>query len=159
MTELPKRSRPSRNELLERKGRSNIIFVTVATHNREPLLVDPGVHHALRNAWKQADHWFVGKYVILPDHLHLFCAPATFPPSSLRMWIRYWKRLTTQAKVFGRSKDIWQRDCWDTQIRSGRHYTEKWQYIQENPVRAKLVQSIEDWPLTGELTPLDWREP
>src|SRR5256885_6005252 len=30
---------------------------------------------AILNAWKTADHWLVGRYVIMPDHIHLFCAP------------------------------------------------------------------------------------
>jgi len=51
---------------------------------------------------------------------------------------------------------IWQRDFWDTQLRKGENYDEKWQYVLENPVRAGLVKHSEDWPYQGELNVLEW---
>jgi REP element-mobilizing transposase RayT len=153
------RSRPSHNELLEIRGRSNILFVTVATKERVPILANKAVHQALRQAWREANHWCVGRYVLMPDHIHLFCAPATHPPTSLRAWVKYWKRLVSQSGTLPNKVGVWQQDCWDTQIRTGAHYTEKWDYIRQNPVRAKLVENANTWPFTGEITTLDWRDP
>jgi len=48
------------------------------------------------------------------------------------------------------------RDFWDTQLRKGENYDEKWQYVLENPVRAGLVKHSEDWPYQGELNVLEW---
>jgi hypothetical protein len=50
----------------------------------------------------------------------------------------------------------WQPDCWDTQIRDGEHYHERWDYIRQNPVRKGLVRTGEDWPWQGALNVLDW---
>jgi len=50
----------------------------------------------------------------------------------------------------------WQSDCWDTQIRSGTHYHEKWEYVRLNPVRKELVEESDDWPWQGELNVLRW---
>jgi len=36
--------------------------------------------------------------------------------------------------------------CFDRLLRSGESLHDKWLYIQENPVRAALVQGWEDWP-------------
>jgi REP element-mobilizing transposase RayT len=30
----------------------------------------------LVKAWEQARQWRVGKYLAMPDHVHLFCSPA-----------------------------------------------------------------------------------
>jgi putative transposase len=153
------RSRPSRNELMEIKGRSNIIFVTLAAKERISVFASDEVHRTLRTAWTEADFWRVGRYVIMPDHIHFFVAPARFPPTSLRLWVKYLKRLVSQSGILSKNLSIWLPDCWDTQIRTGAHYTEKWAYVRENPVRAGLVSKAEEWPYQGEMNVLDWRGP
>jgi putative transposase len=158
MDSRPQRSRPSHNELLEVKGRSNIVFMTVTAKERISVFDSDAVHQSLRSAWAEADFWMVGRYVIMPDHIHLFCAPGRFPPSSLRQWVKYWKRLVSQSGALPQ-QEVWLQDCWDRQIRTGRHYTEKWAYVRENPVRAGLVSSADDWPYQGELNILDWTGP
>jgi putative transposase len=40
-------------------------------------------------AWQAANFWRVGRYVIMPNHIHLFCAPNTFPPQPLKSWMSY----------------------------------------------------------------------
>ena len=54
-------------------------------------------------------------------------------------------------------RKLWQRDFWDTQMRSPAHYDEKWAYVQMNPVRQGLVGVPDDWPFQGEVFPLAWR--
>ena len=95
----------------------------------------------------------------MPDHIHLFCAPGRYPPTALRPWVKYWKRLVTQSGAVPGDGALWLPDCWDTQIRNGRHYTEKWNYVRENPVRAGLVHRAGDWPWQGEGNVLEWRGP
>jgi len=45
---------------------------------------------------------------------------------------------------------------WDTQLRGVAHYDQKWEYTLQNPVRAGLVASPEDWPFSGELNEFRW---
>ncbi len=52
----------------------------------------------------------------------------------------------------------WQRDFWDTQLRSGDSYSEKWAYVERNPVRAGLVESMGCWKWQGEENVLFWKE-
>ena len=40
----------------------------------------------------------------------------------------------------------WQKGFFDHVIRSQEFYDQKWFYVRDNPVRAGLVQSAEDWP-------------
>jgi putative transposase len=49
------------------------------------------MHNFLREAWSDASHWLVGRYVILPDHLHLFCSPVVGCDISLERWVAFRK--------------------------------------------------------------------
>jgi hypothetical protein len=39
----------------------------------------------------------------------------------------------------------------DHVLRSRESYEQKWLYVRENPVRAGLVQRVDDWPFAGEI--------
>src|SRR5437870_4611456 len=57
-----------------------IVFLTVCTKNKNPILDDDAVHDVLKQSWKTRPSWQVGRYVIMPDHIHLFCAPTELVP-------------------------------------------------------------------------------
>ena len=151
------RSRPAHPAPINHFDRPIILFVTVCIRDRQPILGNDDAHAALRAAWQSATHWVVGEYVLMPDHLHLFCAPGTASPESLRKWISYWKRLASQTNPD--LKSVWQTDYWDTQIRSLQHYVEKLEYARNNPVRTQLAQSWEDWEYRGIMHQLSWHGP
>jgi putative transposase len=92
----------------------------------------------------------------MPDHIHLFCAPAVFPPQTLKSWIGFWKSSVARRWPSPQDAPIWQRHFWDTQLRRGENYDEKWEYVVENPVRGGLVKRREDWTYQGELNILRW---
>ena len=50
----------------------------------------------------------------------------------------------------------WQKGFFDHVIRSEESYNEKWLYVRDNPVRAGLVRSAEDWPYAGEVSALPY---
>ena len=112
------------------------------------------MHARVRDAWQNATTWVVGRYVIMPDHLHLFCAPGVIPPEPLQSWVSYWKRQIT----FAAGGSFWQKNYWDTQLRRHESYAAKWEYVRNNPVRAGLVAKPEDWPYQGELNALHWHD-
>ena len=133
-----------------------IQFVTVCAKNRQPVLANEKVHLVLRNLWSKGLHWQVGAYVIMPDHLHLFCSPRCYPPEALSPWIAWWKRMATRHCSDIINESLWQANFWDRQLRSGDSYAEKWNYVRMNPVRAGLVSLPEDWPYYGILNHLEW---
>ena len=46
---------------------------------------------------------------------------------------------------------LWQREFFDHVLRASESYSEKWNYVFENPVRAGLVTRADDWPYAGEI--------
>src|SRR6476620_4063273 len=133
-----------------------IIYVTVVTKERKTILANHAAHAALVDAWTTACKWVVGRYVVMPDHVHLFCAPGLQVIEPLMNWVAFWK--SNSARTWPRPEDapIWQRHFWDIQLRRGESYEEKWEYVLANPVRAGLVARGEDWPYQGELNELRW---
>jgi REP element-mobilizing transposase RayT len=146
---------PSRDPV----NQSIIQYVSLNVDKRRPLLAHADTAAVLLAAWARADYWRVGRYVIMPDHLHLFCGPATIPPTPLRQWMLYWRAEATRHWPRPDEKPIWQKDFFDRQFRRGESYDQKWLYVWQNPVRAGLVTRPEDWPYQGELNVLRWDEP
>ena len=192
--ELPLRKHPSHNSVRERGFRSTILFVTVCTNGRAPILANIQMQCKILTAWANAANWIVGRYVIMPDHIHFFCAPSKYPAPDFHKWMKFWKRLSTQmmsdlsggrlssaaadsdrhispvatsggrlssaaaGRVSSCAAKLWQDGCWDTQMRTGAQYEEKWQYIRNNPVRKGLVENADDWPYQGVMNELVWHD-
>ena len=156
---LANRSRPAHNPVFRRDNLSVIVFVTVCTEGRRPVLQNADVHRLLCATWSRFDAWMVGRYVLMPDHLHLFCAPGrAADPPVLARWVAAWKSASAASWASVGLGKIWQRDFWDTQLRRGDSYTDKWEYVRMNPVRKGLVTECEMWPYQGELNELLWHD-
>jgi putative transposase len=96
----------------------------------------------------------VGRYVIMPDHVHLFVRGS--PNFILGRWVGQLKQTLARAANVSRAKvQIWQEGFFDHVLRSDESYSQKWNYIRENPVRAGLVKSTADWPYQGEIVYID----
>lgn len=153
----PLRKHPIHLPAFATGNRAVIIFLTVCAQKRRPLLATREMHASIVRAWTQANHWLVGRYVILPDHIHLSCAPAVYPPEPLTTWVKYWKGTVTKT-TGGGGHSLWEKDFWDVQLRNGDSYALKWDYVKNNPVRHGLVARAEDWPYYGELNVLRWHD-
>jgi putative transposase len=58
-----------------------------------------------------------------------------------------WKQWPSKrmAREVGHSCHIWQEEFFDHILRSIESYGQKWNYVKENAVRAKLVATSEQW--------------
>jgi hypothetical protein len=92
----------------------------------------------------------VGRYVIMPDHVHLFVrGDRSFTLSS---WIGGLKRAMCVALKLA---CLWQPGFFDHILRSDESYAEKWNYVRGNSVRAGLVRTADEWPYQGEFVLID----
>jgi len=154
---LPNRHHPAHPPVVNSFDNPVIIFVTVCMADRKPILANQEAFAVLLAAWRSAAEWQVGRFVVMPDHIHFFCAPAHEQAVPLINWIRYWKSCATKNWPRPEEHPLWQTDHWDRQLRREESYADKWEYVRLNPVRQKLVARPDDWPYQGELTVLNWR--
>ena len=131
----------------------NWVFLTVCTDKRERWLAQAPVQCVLHDIWKNtATAWLVSDYLLMPDHMHLFCAPRDLK-FSIERWMAFWKDrfAKTQPGV-----GAFQPGGFHHRLRDGESHAQKWQYVRENPVRAKLVKQPEDWPYFGRVHEIHW---
>ena len=150
------RKRPAHPPPVERGNVPIIVYLTVCTQGRNPVLTSAEIQELLVSSWTAAKGWLVGRYIVMPDHLHLFCAPEELSPPNLDQWVRYWKTVASRRWPRPEEQPIWQLGFWDTQLRNVAHYDEKWEYTRQNPVRAGLIATPEAWLYQGELNELRW---
>ena len=151
-----------------------VFFITACTHGRKRLLANSKVHNAFISfsARAYSDHNIaVGRYVIMPDHIHFFvCGPEDF---NLGQWMGGLKQQLQKA-IIGRSPQrlrpasptgrrlqsairspVWQRGFFDHVLRNEESYDQKWNYVRDNPVRVGFVTFADDWPYAGEIIGID----
>jgi REP element-mobilizing transposase RayT len=152
-----------RKERLRRLDRifapSPIYFVTACTFNRRHVLASATLHRAFQDfAHAGEEHGtYVGAYVIMPDHIHLFVALEE--QATLSRWIKSLKNsLSKSLRSIGHSPPHWQKGFFDHVLRSAESYSQKWEYVRDNPVRARLVKTWEEWPYCGEIWPIEYRK-
>jgi putative transposase len=135
-----------------------IYFVTTCTFRRRRILASPNVASTLIDEWRAARKrhgWAVGRYVIMPDHVHFFCSAeldAKRLPRFMQLW-KQWtsKRIGAESNLEGH---VWQAEFFDHVLRSEESYSQKWDYVRLNPSRGALVASADDWPWQGEIESL-----
>src|SRR5438477_6841080 len=88
---LPQRKNLPHFPPVERHNTSIILFLTICAKQRKLILANDKTHELLRAAWETQPSWLVGRYVIMPDHIHLFCAPTDLSTEPLKPWVRFWK--------------------------------------------------------------------
>src|SRR3954454_21579916 len=120
----------------ERHNTPVILYVTVCAKDRKPILANPVVHAWLFRTWQENAGWLIGRYMIMPDHIHFFCAPAENPPSAFTAWMKRWKSFSARCWPYRDKFFIWQGGVWNTQLRRHKSYASKWEYVVNNPVRA-----------------------
>jgi hypothetical protein len=68
--------------------------------------------------------------------------------------VTFWKRcLRRRLKT---NEPLFQTHCFHHRLRQNESYSEKWDYVRMNPVRAGLVADPDQWPYQGVLNELDW---
>jgi putative transposase len=92
----------------------------------------------------------VGRYVIVPDHVHLFVRGDEH--FALSTWVGGLKRAMSVALM---RQQFCQPGFFDHVLRSDESYAEKWSYVRDNPVRAGLVDYAANWPYQGEIVVID----
>lgn len=156
-----------------RDGR--LYFFTLTTEQRRPLLTQPELRSALRQAIEQVRQRYpfvIHAWVLLPEHLHCIWELSDDDGDYGRRWSMI-KRHTSQqlalptsvslSRHLRRESGLWQRRFWEHQIRDQQDYQRHLDYVHWNPVKHGLVRQVVDWPWSSfhrlvrlGLYPADW---
>jgi len=113
----------------------------------ECLLARPEIAQIVENALLHFDgeRYRLIAWCVMPNHVHVLIETRAGHP--LAAVIHSWKSFTAKEinSMLGRSGEVWQREYFDRYIRDDRHLQAVIKYIEENPVKAKLVMSADDW--------------
>jgi REP element-mobilizing transposase RayT len=142
-------NRPPRLHWIFQQYDPPLYFITFNTSRRRKLLANAAVHNCFLEFANAAEERGigVGKYVIMPDHLHMFVR--NHSEMELSQWIRLLKRHLSKAIL--NPAPHWQPGFFDHLIRHGESYSQKWEYVYQNPVRGSLVKDPDSWPYQGEI--------
>ncbi len=135
-----------------------IYFVTACAAKRRKLLANEAIHGAFKafaNCAQNCGAW-VGAYVFMPDHVHFFVA-IDDEQLSLSVWMKSLKgTLSSKLREQAIASPYWQRGFFDHLLRTSDSYSQKWNYVRENPVRAGLATCWQEWPYLGEIFDLEF---
>ncbi len=140
-------------------SRSPVYFITTVVSGRRAILGKHEVQHLFEEVWGTTGEgcgWSTGPYVIMPDHVHFFCRESAESSRSLSGFVGKWKEWTSKRlhREFAWQPPLWQTGFFDHVLRSDESLREKIEYVWQNPVRAELVGSPEQWPFRG--NPGNW---
>ena len=148
--------RPPHFSTIFRKYDPPLYFITFCTHNRAAVLATEQFYsHFISFMTQKAEQGIAcGEFVIMPDHIHLFLRidPHQYQLGRTIGFIK--KSLSKPLREAGVELPHWQPNFFDHVLRSADSYSEKWDYIRMNPVRAGLVAYADDWKFQGMIVPI-----
>jgi putative transposase len=142
--------RPKRLSAFDYLG-ANVYFLTFCTDQRRRAFegadqVEVVSKQILRASTDEA--FALAAYCYMPDHLHLLVVGER-EDSDCRAFIKRSKQLSGfhYQQAFGHR--LWQRYGYERVLRNNEGVLSVARYILENPVRARLVKSVIEYPFTG----------
>jgi REP element-mobilizing transposase RayT len=85
----------------------------------------------------------------MPNHIHLLLT--RFESYELSDILHSLKSYTAHEanKMLHRSGQFWIEDYFDRYIRNQEHFRKTVEYIENNPVKARLCEKASDWPFSS----------
>lgn len=137
-----------------------IYFITFKTWER--LELTSAARQVVMDACKffnnQRYNLFV--LVVMPDHVHILMQP--LPKSDREFWSL--TSITHSIKSYSAKQipkamphigTIWQSERYDRIIRNDREFKNTWEYIRQNPVKANLSNTPEQYPFFWQIAEIE----
>jgi REP element-mobilizing transposase RayT len=135
-------------------------LLKIETNRERRLKLEEYLDHGLGECWlgrpeiaevvESALRFFDGQryqlraWVVMPNHVHVLMETGSEPLAKV---IQSWKSFTAKAanRLLGRTGAFWEREYWDTWMRDEAQERKALRYIENNPVKAKLVAEATAW--------------
>jgi putative transposase len=97
----------------------------------------------------RGEHKFlIHRFVVMRDHFHLLLSPLNVDLQRAVQFIKGGFSYRAK-KELGVSYEIWERGYVDHRIRDADDYRQHVEYIDQNPVRARMVAEPEKYPYSS----------
>ena len=143
-------ARPSRNASLD-SARNSIrtFFVTSRTSRGVAVLQTERIAHLFIDVlrfYMRAKKFKVHDFVVMPNHVHVLLSLG--PEMSIEKAVQMMKgNFSFRAKKeLGYPWEIWQKGFSEVQVLTEASFIQHQNYIDENPVKAGLARSAEEYP-------------
>ena len=118
-------------------------------NNRQPIFVSDSDRRVLLALWAEYANKFqvaVHAYVLMSNHFHLLVTPSSesgLPQMMQAVGRRYVRHFND---AHGRSGTLWEGRFRSSMVEADRYLLACQPYIESNPQRAGMVESVADWP-------------
>ena|GEM_PF-12632 len=137
-------------------------FITTCTEERRPIFKNPEAARVVINALR----WLRDRkrirllgFVIMPDHIHAAFSlrsedesrgRSDIPVATLDEVMKSLKGFTSREihQRFNVPSPVWQTGYRDHMLRDRRDFQAKLNYMHKNPVRAEMVEFMDDYPFS-----------
>jgi REP element-mobilizing transposase RayT len=111
-------------------------------------LKEPRVASVVQNALLYYDgaRYHLAAWVVMPNHVHFPATPCVGHTLSAIMHSLKSYTASEANRLLGLSGAFWMEDYFDRYIRNATHYERTINYIENNPVKAKLCRTADEWP-------------
>lgn len=121
-------------------------------NNKEPLLTDPVIKDLYQEVLTQClkkYSFLIIQFSIMNNHIHLIIRPLKESLSKIMQWINSVFAMRFN-KLTGRCGHVWKCRFWSSIIEKIEQFKKVYQYISDNPVKAGMASSPEEYPYCGE---------
>lgn len=124
-------------------ARRTLLFVTFSCYQWRPYLAIPAARDGFERALERMRvryEFAVSGYVVMPEHVHLLVSePKTIPLATALQAVKL------SVVVKSSERPFWQKRYYDFNVFTMKKWSEKLNYIHQNPVRRGLVGEAAAW--------------
>ncbi|MGA8220349.1 MAG: transposase [Candidatus Acidiferrales bacterium] len=139
-----------KSRIVRRVRQAGVYFVTTDTWERRQIFLKPGpaqIVLAQLLECRERGFYMLHALVVMPEHLHVLLTPGE--EASIEKAVQMIKGGSAFKirKELNYTSPIWHSGYHDRWIRDAHEYRMRKQYIELNPVKARLAEKPADYPL------------
>jgi putative transposase len=130
---------------------SDTYFVTASTWGHRSLFQTDRTARLFINTlyhYRREGRFSVHEFVVMPDHFHLLITPTQISVEKAIQFIKGGFSYRAKREL-GLKCEIWERGYIDHRIRDANDYCHHAEYTRSNPLKARMVLTIEEYPYSS----------
>ncbi len=130
---------------------SETYFVTASTAGHRPLFQTDRMARLFIDTlyhYRREGNFLIHEFVVMRDHFHLLMTPTDIRIEKAMQFIKGGFSYRVK-KELGLNCEIWERGYIDHRIRDASDYSHHVEYTRLNPVKARMVLTMEERPYSS----------